>query len=171
MRLEVPEAGADTYRLVMSRVEWPEVYALAKFALEGMTYDAKAPYVGQVFVYIMYQPRDILGDVNTHAAIAACDPLAAEVSASPGGGEAVLQLPKDQMRQLLVMLDMAAESEDQADIICDGVPDEVLHRFPDIEITSLHYAEAFQKLMAAFYDGVSLTIDRPDVSQRRTNGA
>jgi len=64
------------------------------------------------------------------------------------------------MRQLLIILGMAAESEDQADIICDGHPQELPHRFPalEIEISSSHYAEAFDNLLAALHEDRTLKL-------------
>lgn len=171
MRLEKPGPRDDNYRLAMSLVEWKEVYALAQFAQAGIAYDAQAPYVAQVFIYVTSQPKDVLGNRNTRAAFAAVDRLAAEGSADAAAGVVILRLPKEEIRQLLVMLGMAAESEDQADIIHDGEPDKFPHGFPakEIEIAASHYAEAFDNLMAALHEDRTLNIDRP-VYQRLTNG-
>ena len=38
MRLEKPNPEDDTFKLVMSPVEWEEINALAKFAQAGLAY-------------------------------------------------------------------------------------------------------------------------------------
>ena len=161
MRLEKPEPAGDTFSLVMSPVEWKEIHALAKFAQAGIAYDAQAAYVAQVFVYVMSQPEDILGNRNTLAAFAAVDRLAAAVSANAARIDVVLRLPKEEMRQLLIMLGKAAESEDQADIVHDALPEKFPHRFPEMDPCSHYYADAFDDLLAALHQDKGLTISRP----------
>jgi len=74
VRLESPGLGSDTFHLVMSPVEWKEVYALAKFAQAGLEYDCRANYVVQVFTYLylvsdfgISQPGDMLSNPNMQA--------------------------------------------------------------------------------------------------------
>jgi len=80
MRLVRPEPGDGCFNLVMSPVEWREVYALARFAQAAIAYDSRAAYVAQVFVYIVSRPQEILGNTNAHAAFAAVDRLRSDVS-------------------------------------------------------------------------------------------
>ena len=145
----------------MSVVEWKEVQALTEFAKAGIAYDVHAAYVAQVFTYLFLQPGDLIKDRDTQAAFAAVDHLATEARPHEDGGDIVLGLPKAQMRQMLMMLGMAAESEDQAEIINDGKPDEFPHKFPDIEISSSRYARAFFNLLDALYENRTLNINRP----------
>jgi hypothetical protein len=170
VRLEKPEPGHDVFSLVMSPVEWPEVHALAKFVQAGIAYDTRAAYVAQVFVFVMSQPEDILGNRNTQAAFAAVDHLAIEVPPNAAGGGVILNLPKEQMRQLLIMLGKAAESEDQADIIHDALPEKFPYRFPDIEPSSQFYAEAFTNLLKALHEDRSLNIERPPSYRAANHG-
>jgi hypothetical protein len=157
MRLEKPESEDGTFSLSMSPVEWPEVLALAKFAQAGIAYDTQAAYVAQVFTYLMLQPADLLKDADTQAAFAAVERL----GASAPGGEALLHLGKAQMRQLLVMLGMAAESEDNADLMRDDEAENSSHQFPDLGPSSQSYAQVFDELLQALYDGLSANVRRP----------
>jgi hypothetical protein len=138
-------------------VEWPEVLALAKFAQAGIAYDAQAAYVAQVFTYLMLQPAELLKDADTQAAFAAVERLAA----SAPGGEVLLHLGKAQMRQMLVMLGMAAESEDNADLMRDDEAENSPHQFPDLGPSSQSYAQVFDQLLQALYDGLSVNVCRP----------
>ena len=78
-------------------------------------------------------------------------------------GDVVLTLPKEQLRQLLVMLGKASESEDQGELLHDAEPDKFPHRFPDIGIAPAQYTEAFDILLAALDEEKTLEIDRPAV--------
>ncbi|HWD37627.1 MAG TPA: hypothetical protein VG944_02180 [Fimbriimonas sp.] len=82
---------------------------------------------------------------DTQAALAALDELA------KSQGEH-LRLPKAQMRQLLTILVMAAESEEQVN------PEKV--QFPDLEFPGDTYAKVFETLLSALYEDRELTIDR-----------
>ena len=57
------------------------------------------------------------------------------------------------------MLGMAAESQDQADIVHGAVPEEFPDCFPDIDIAPEHYTEAFDKLLTALHEGRPMTIE------------
>jgi hypothetical protein len=156
VRLEKPLCE-DTFSLIMSPVEWPEILALAKFAQAGIAYDAQAAYVRQVFTYLMLQPADLLRDADTQAAFAAVERL----GVAAGGGEVIVRLGKAQMRQLLVMLGMAAESEDQAELVHGVEAEDLLHQFPDLGPSSQSYAQVFDELLQALYDGLSVNVRRP----------
>jgi hypothetical protein len=160
VRLETPESGDDRFNLVMAPVEWTEIHELAKFARAGIAHDAEAPYVAQVFVYIFLQPRDLIKDTDTQAALAAIDCLATGAHPDADGGDVVLRLPKAQMRQILMMLGMAAESEDQAEIVHDGRPEEFPYRFPDMQFPGDYYAKLLDDLLAALYRDSALTLNR-----------
>jgi hypothetical protein len=156
VRLEKPLCD-DTFNLIMSPVEWPEILALAKFAQAGIAYDAQAAYVRQVFTYLMLQPADLLKDADTQAAFAAVE----RVGVAVGGGEVIVRLGKAQMRQLLVMLGMAAESEDQAELVHGVEAEDFPHQFPDLGPSSQSYAQVFDELLQALYDGLSVNVRRP----------
>jgi hypothetical protein len=155
MRLEKPAPGSDVFTLTMSPGELAAVNALAKFARAGIAYDAHAAYVAQVFVYIFLQPRDLVGDHDTQRAFMAVDQLCAQPK--PGDGDVVLRLPKAEMRQLLMIVSMAAESEDRSEVIHDGKPDEFPHGFPDLKLPASYYAKALDDLLNALYEGTNLT--------------
>ena len=142
VRLETSESG-DTLELVMSAEDWSDFQALAEFARVTIAYDAGTPYVAQVFLYPTSRPEDILGNANTQAAFAA----AAQLELAPDAHEAVLRLPMEQMRQLLVMTGKAAEAEDQADLIHQGIPAQFPFEYPDLRLPPSHYAAEFERLL------------------------
>ena len=154
MRLEKHED--DAFSLIMSPVEWPEILALAKFARAALAYDATAAYVVQVLTYVVSPRWDILGNQSTRAAFAAVDRLTAD-----SVGDVILRLPKEQMRQLLVMLGMAAESEDQAELVHNVEPEKFPHQFPDLGPSSQAYVQVFDDLLEALYEGLSVNVRRP----------
>ncbi len=145
MVLERPGSRCDAWRLGFSPRELSEAYAPAQYAKAGIAYDAGVAYVAQVFVYIFLQPRDLIKDPDTQGALAALDHLAK-------GGAGVLQLPKAQMRQLLTIPVMAAESEEQVN------PEKV--QFPDLEFPGDTYAKVFETLLSA----LTMTGNRPSIS-------
>jgi len=153
VRLETPESGDDTFSLVMAPVEWADIQELAKFARAGIEHDAEAAYVAQVFVYIFLQPRDLMKDPDTQAALAAIDRLASGAHVDADGGDVVLRLPKAQMRQILMMLGMAAESEDQAEIVHGAWPEKFPYPFPDMRFPGDYYAKLLDDLLDVLYKG------------------
>jgi hypothetical protein len=157
VRLEQTGSPAGVWSLAISPSEREPVHALAEFAKAGIAYDEHAAYVAQVFVYIMLQPRDLVRDPDTQAAFCAIDQVSAENRPSTGA-DMVIRLSKGEMRQLLMMLGMAAESEDQADIIGHAMKEEFPHRFPDLELASQCYAKAFEDLLSALYADQDLTV-------------
>jgi hypothetical protein len=163
VRLEKPEPGKGTFSLVMSPVEWKETHALAKFGQTTITYDAQAPYVKQVFLYTVTEPEDFVESDNVQAAFAALDRLAAVVSSYSLGGDVILKLPKEEMRQMLVVIAKAAESKDRAEFYYGRF--DFLHRFPELDIPASHYAEAFVNLLLALHEDKSLR--EPKMRQRR----
>jgi hypothetical protein len=152
VRLE--KDGDDVFSLIMSPMEWPEIFALAQFARDALAYDSTAAYVAQVLTYSV--PLDMLGDQNIRLAFAAVDRLTAE-----SGGDLILRLPKDHMRALLILLGMAAESEGQAEIVHDGAPEKFPHQFPDLGPSSHDYARVFDELLRALHNGLSVDVRRP----------
>ncbi len=170
MRLEKPDAGDDTFKLIMSPVEWEEIHALAKFAQAGLAYDCKAAYVAQVFTYLVLwgrfggfpQPADIYSNHDMQAAFEALDRLAESVA--PGAmnrGDVVLRLRKEEFRQLLILLGKASEAEDQADIVHGAFPDEFPSIYPDLEFTPSVYGDAFENLLMALHEDRSQEVIRP----------
>lgn len=166
MRLEILESASVEFVLHMNQKEWTAVQALAEFAKAGIAYDAHAAYVAQVFTYVFLQPRDLVQDSATQRAFSAVDGL----SAAPriGDEEAILRLPKAEMRQMLMMLAMAAESEDQSEIIHGAMPNEFPHVFPDLELPSSYYANALNDLLSALYTERALTVECLSNVDRKT---
>ena len=166
MRLEKPESGHDTFKLVMSAVEWEEIHALAKFAQAGLAYDCTAAYVAQVFTYLVLwgrfggfpQPADIQSNQDMQAAFAAVDRLAESVPADGRNrGDVVLRLRKEELRQLLILLGKASEAEDKAEDLHDDIGVE----FPDLEFTPSLYGDAFENLLMALHENRSQEVIRP----------
>jgi hypothetical protein len=145
--------------LVMSPAEWRDIYVLAKFAQAGLAYDCEAPYVIQVFTYYLSQPRELEADKDLQAAFLAIDGMAAETPSDRSDPRDVnLTLPKEQMRQLLVALDLAADGEQQADTLHMVAPDRFIYPFPKITVAAPHYAKAFEDLLTAVHKDLSLEI-------------
>jgi hypothetical protein len=162
VRLEKPESGNDTFNLVMSPVEWREIHALAKFGQAAAAYDCTAPYVLQVLKYDASQPEEILADREMQAALAALDRMAARIPPDGGGsGNITFALPKEDMRQFLVILNMAAAAEKQAVLVHSSAPEKFPHVFPDIEVDCKYYARAFEDLLMALHKDQPLSITRP----------
>ncbi len=163
MRLTTGHDGSQNaaeLSLVLSPREWKEVSALAKFAQTGLDYDCDAPYVSQVFTYMLSQPEDIQSNRNTHAAFSAVDRMAAEAPADgTNSGDVTLALPKKEMRQLFVVLSIAADAEKQADSLYDAAREEFPYPFPDIEVAPRHYAKAFDDFLTALHEDRSLIIN------------
>ncbi len=158
-----PHAGARTatviFSLVMSPVEWSDVYALAKFAQAGLAYDCETPYVAQVFTYDLSQPEELQGDKDLQAGFIAIDGLAAEIPTDQSQLVDVnLALPKEQMRQILVALNLAASAESTADSLYTVAPDTFPYPFPEIMVAARHYAKAFEELLTAVHKERSLDI-------------
>jgi hypothetical protein len=170
VRLEKPDSGHDTFKLVMSPVEWEEIHALAKFAQAGLAYDCKAAYVAQVFTYLVLwgrfggfpQPADIQSNQDMQAAFAAVDRLAESVATGAmNRGDVVLRLRKEELRQLLIMLGKASEAEDHAEVMLDAYPAEFPYIFPDLEFTPSVYGDAFETLLMALWEDRSQEVIRP----------
>ena len=171
MKLENPECGNDTFNLLMSPVEWREIHALAKFGQVAAAYDCAAPYVLQVLKYDASQPEEILADREMQAALAALDRMAARISPDGGGrGNVTFALPKEDMRQFLVILNMAAAAEKQAVLVHDSAPEKFPSLFPDIEVDCNYYADAFEDLLMALHNDQPLSITRPSSYIEIKNG-
>jgi hypothetical protein len=159
VRLEKIDPENDSCKLVMSPKEWKDVHSLATFAHAGLVYDGEAAYVAQVFTYLYLvgqfgvgpsafsQPKDILADEGMQAAFAAVDRLAARTLPESGTGEAVLALSKHEMQELLHVLGKATEAEDQAEIIHGAFPEKFPHLYPELELATAYYADAFCALL------------------------
>jgi hypothetical protein len=164
VRLEKSETVDDIFDLVMSAVEWKEIHALAKFAQAGIAYDCKTHYVAQVFVYTVTEPEGFRDDENLKAAFTALDDLMAHTT--PDGKnniEVVLELPKEKMRQFLVIVRKAAESERQANLLHSAIPKEFPYAFPDLQVASGYYADAFADILMALGKNQAMNIGRPAV--------
>ena len=154
------EERDDTFHLVLSPMEWKEVHALAHFAQSGLAYDCAAPYVTQVFEYHLSQPEDLQSDEDLQAAFSAVAQMAETIPAdSRNGGDVTLGLPKEAMRQLLVILSMAASAEEQADFLYNGARDEFPYPFPELTVSSSDYARAFDSILTSLHHDNSLVID------------
>jgi hypothetical protein len=150
----------DTFQLVLSPMEWKEVHALAHFAQSGLAYDCAAPYVTQVFEYHLSEPEDLQSDENLQAAFSAVAQMAETLAADGrNGGDVTLGLPKEEMRQLLVILRMAASAEEQADFLYNGARDAFPYPFPDLTVPSSDYAQAFNSLLISLHHDNSLVIE------------
>lgn len=143
MQLNLPEIIGGGCRLVVPKLVWPDVCALAKFACHAISYDAHAPYVRQVFVYVWSLPQDTLASRNFQEACAAVGKFSTETAR----GDVTIELDEGPMRQLLLMLSMAAESEDQAELVYAVVPDQFPHPFPDLDLAPGYYADTFESLI------------------------
>ncbi len=153
------KAGA-LFHLVLSPMEWKEVHALAHFAQSGLAYDCAAPYVTQVFVYHLSQPEELQFDEDLQAAFSAVAQMAETIPADGrNGGDVTLGLPKEEMRQLLVVLSIAARAEEQADFLYNGARDEFPYPFPDLTVSSSDYVQAFDSLLTSLHHDKSLVID------------
>jgi hypothetical protein len=150
----------DTFHLVLSPMEWKEVHALAHFAQSGLAYDCAAPYVTQVFEYHLSEPEDLQSDENLQAAFSAVAQMAETIPADGrNGGDVTLELPKEKMRQLLVILRMAASAEEQADFLYNGARDVFPYPFPDLKVPSSDYAQAFDSLLISLHHDNPLVIE------------
>ena len=142
------------------RWEWKEVRALAQFAQCGLAYDCSAPYVTQVFVYHLSQPEDLQYDEDLQAAFSAVGDLAETFPADGGNGDDVtLGLPKEEMRQLFVVLSIAAGAEEQAAFLYNGDCAGYHYPFPDLAGSPSDYVEAFDNLLTSLHHDKSVVID------------
>ncbi len=154
------EERDDTVHLVLSPMEWKEVRALAHFAQCGLAYDCSAPYVTQVFVYHLSQPEDLQYDEDLQAAFSAVGDLAETFPADGGNGDDVtLGLPKEEMRQLFVVLSIAAGAEEQAAFLYNGDCAGYHYPFPDLAGSPSDYVEAFDNLLTSLHHDKSVVID------------
>jgi len=159
MRLKRSDV-ADTFELVMSPLEWKEVYALAKFGQIGLQYDCEAPYVTQVFVYELTDPESLNSNSLLQSAFSSLDSMAEQIRPDGRSGhEVILRGLKEEMRELLILLGTAARAEEQAELLYNAVNDAFPSLFPDLEIPSRDYAQAFDDLLTALHEERSLGIN------------
>lgn len=160
MRLEKPEGGAGKFSLAMSPQEWKDIHALALFAWNGLAYDCEAPYVTQVFEYHLSDPENLHSDENMQAAFSAIAGTTETMTADGRDrGDVILSLPKEQMRQLLIILNIAGMAEEQADRLYNAARESFPYRFPDSSVPCRDYANACDDFLTALHHDNSLVID------------
>ncbi len=160
MRLQIPEtSGTDTFSLILSPAEWKDIAGLAQFAERGLEYDCEAPYVSQVFRYD-WEPEELQSDKDMRAAFATIARMA-ETTPFDGRdrGAVRLMLHKEEMRCLLIVLGMAADAEESADLLFNANRDAFPYAFPKLAATSRDYSKAFGELLMALHHDNALVID------------
>jgi hypothetical protein len=160
VRSATSEDRDDTVHLILSPMEWKEVRALTHFAQCGLVYDCAAPYVTQVFVYDLSQPEELQDDEDLQAAFSTVADMAETIPADgTNGGDVTLGLPKEEMRQLFVILNIAAGAEEQAAFLYNGGCDGFHYPFPDLTVPPSDYVKAFDSLLMSLHHDKSMVID------------
>ena len=148
----------------MSPVEWKEIHALAILGQADIAYDCEANCAAQVFVRTAIEPEEFRGHENLKAAFTALDDLAARTQPDEkNNGQSILPLSKGKMRQFLVVVRKAAESERRANSLHSAVPDKFPLVFPGVEVAAGHYADASADLVMALHENRPMSIGRPAV--------
>lgn len=161
MRLQTPESsGTDTFSLILSPAEWKDIHALAQFADRGLDYDCEAPYVTQVFAYLMREPEELQSDKDMRAAFATIARMAETTPADGRDRGAIrLLLYKEEMRCLLIALGLAADAEESADLLYNANREAFPYAFPKLMVSSRDYSRVFDDLLQALHNDNALAID------------